>query len=535
MAKQKAGNEIVIEPGQLWPKTPWGSQMQIEVFGATGEFATGKTILGASIAPGVHPEGHPFAGQPRTLYLDLEKSGTSYAGTGWKRIDVPAVLSQAFGPNYTAKQAAEWFNAIPTKVKPGQYDVCMVDPINDIESGEVDIVKANPTLYGYTKGQVDSSVGLLMAAMKAHYKKLLMAFVPNVFKCLYFATHLRDEFKGGKPSGRREPRGKETLAELASLYLWLERLPDDKGNTSAVPSAIVMKHRLSDTRVNEHGELEVVELMPRRIPVATVYAIRQYIANPPNIEKPATGERVIEKPATEEDLIRLRLATAEAQTAAAQAQASVLERQRELTAIRQAATTTTPQTPDQTAVSRKAAEEKREANAAVLVAAADREVNVLAVQAAADLAATQAEGERLAAGAEAEHQKPATTATTSNDNSNGNGQSLADRFKAAFSASGVSPERLKATFATSGCGRFTELSVTRQTEVLKWLEDLATCQSLVKSLGLDEAKVKQLTARAGVDRIADLTGPLAAALRGTLQKALDARRAATMATEPVKN
>lgn len=510
MAKVKA--EIVIEAGQLWPKTPWGSQMQIEVFGATGEFATGKTILGLSIAPGVHPGSHEFASKPRTLYLDLEKSGATYGGTGCLRIDVPAELAKLHGANYTAKQVAEWFNLLPSKLKPGQFDVIVVDPVNDVESGEVDVVKQNPTAHGYTANQFSQSVGLLMAAMKAHWKKLLMSY-SNVCRCFFFTTHLRDEFKGGRPSGKREPRGKETLAELASLYLWLERSADDKGNVPDKPSAIVLKQRLADTRMNAAGELEIVNLMPPRIPVATVQEIRRYIANPPDYGKLAAAERVIEKPATEEDLIRLRLATAEAQTAAAHAQASVLERQRELTAIRQTAQATTPQTPDQTAAIRKAADEKRKA----------AEINVLELQAAADLAATQAEGQRLAAAAEAEHQKPAPTTEPTATTSNGNGQSLADRFKAAFSASGVTPERLKATFATSGCGRFTELSATRQTEVLTWLEDLAACQSLVKSLGLDEAKVKQLTARAGVERIADLTGPLAGALRGTLQKALDGR------------
>ena len=90
-------------------------------------------------------------------------------------------------------------------------------------------------------------------------------------------------------------------------------------------------------------------------------------------------------------------------------------------------------------------------------------------------------------------------------------------------ASGVSPERLKAAFAASRHERFSQCSEVRQTEILAWLDDLAACQSLVVSLGLDEAKVRQLTARAGVERIADLTGPLAAMLRGTLQQALDAR------------
>jgi hypothetical protein len=490
--------------------------MEIEVFGATGEFATGKTILGLSIAPGVHPEGHPFAGKPRTLYLDLEKSGATYGGTGCLRIDVPAELAKLHGPNYTARQVAEWFNALPSRLKPGQFDVTLVDPLNDIESGEVDLVKSNPAAHGYTANQFNASVGLLMAAMKAHWKKLLMSF-SNVCKCLFFTTHLRDEFKGGKPSGNREPRGKETLAELASLYLWLERLPDEKGNTSEKPSAIVLKHRLSDTRIGPTGELEIVELMPRRIPVATVQEIRRYIANPPNIEKPATGERVIEKPVTEIDLQRMRLATAEAQTAAAQAQTALVDRQRELTAIRQAAQTTTPRIPDRGAPQEATAQENEIA------------AKLVAQEAEKRLAEQEAEGRRLME----QNQQPQITpsvpiepgtiaekmaATTVG------GANRIDQFKLLGTTSGVAPDKLKLAFTLRNTQRFTQLSETDQDEILAWLGDVAACQLLVKALCLNEAKVAELCRKASVERIPDLDGPMAIALRATLQKALDARQ-----------
>lgn len=518
----KAKTEIVLPPGRLWPDTPWGSPMEIEIFGATGEFSTGKTILGLSIAPGVHPTGHPFEGQPRTLYLDLEKSGTSYAGTGCRRIDVPAELTKAYGANYTSRQAAEWFNAVPSRVKPGQYDVCMVDPINDVEAGEVDLVKANPQAYGYTKGQIDNSTPLLMAAMKAHYKKLLMGF-STVFKCLYFTTHLRDEFKGGKPTSRREPRGKETLAELASLYLWLERLPDDKGGTSAAPSAIVLKHRLSDTRVNEAGELEVIELMPRRIPVATVQAIRRYIANPPNIEKPAAGERVIEKPVTEIELQQTRLAVAEAEAQAANARAALLDRQKELYAIRQASQVSQPNPAPAVGARVAPAAEKQEADPA-------------AAEEAARLAASQEEGRRLAAAATGEHatahqsQAAVSKTATATPTEGGTINDRVEHFKTVVAASGVSPEKLKLAFSLRNAERFTQLTQANQDEILAWLDDVAACQQLIQDLGLEEAKIQELCTRASVKRIGDLIGPLAASLRATLQKALDARR-----QQPPKN
>jgi hypothetical protein len=436
----KTKTEVVIPAGRLWPNTPWGAPMEIEIFGATGEFATGKTILGLSIAPGVHPEGHPFAGQPRTLYLDLEKSGATYQGTGCKRIDVPSEMAKVYGSDYTAKQVAEWFNGMPSRIKPGQFDVIVVDPINDIESGEVDVVRSNPAASGYTKNQFDKSVAILMAAVKAHYKRLLMTFG---CKCFFFTTHLRDEFKGGQPSGKREPRGKETLAELASLYLWLERKPDEKGVVSDKPSAIVLKQRLADTRMNAAGELEIVNLMPPRIPVATVQSIRGYIANPPDYAKLAAGERVIEKSATEEELCRLRLATAEAQTQAATAQANVLDRQRELTAIRQAAQAQAPQQADQTARINKEASDKREADA-------------INAEAAAQLAAQEAEGKRLME----QNQKPAQPI-----------DDRVERFKQLFPASGVTPEKLKEALALHGVERFSQLTAELQDGLLAALQN----------------------------------------------------------------
>lgn len=481
MSKQKS--EVVIPTGRLWPMTPWGAPMEIEIFGATGEFATGKTILGLSIAPGVHPEGHPFAGKPRTLYLDLEKSGATYGGTGCQRIDVPEQLAKTYGPNYTAKQAAEWFNAIPSRLQPGQFDVIVVDPINDIEAGEVDVVRSEPAKHGFTKNQFDNSVALLMSAMKAHWKRLLMTFP---CKCFYFTTHLRDEFRGGKPSGKREPRGKETLAELASLYLWLERAPDDKGNVPDKPSAIVIKQRLADTRMNAAGELEIVNLMPPRIPVATVQSIRAYIANPPNYAKLSAEEKVIEKPVTEVEMQRMKLATAEAQKEAATAQVAILDRQQELMALRQKAQANAPQTADRTAQVQAAAQEKREIEARM--ASAETETRRLMVA-----------------------NNPVANAP-------------ADKLREYLAAGIVSTEKLKAAVAFRNADRFTLLPPNDQEEVLAWIGTLAECKRLIESLGLAEEKVQSILANAGAKNLDDLTASLAASLRDSLQKALDARK-----------
>jgi len=97
------------------------------------------------------------------------------------------------------------------------------------------------------------------------------------------------------------------------------------------------------------------------------------------------------------------------------------------------------------------------------------------------------------------------------------------RFKHLVVASGVAASRVKAAISMRAHERFTQLGQADQDEILLWLDDVAGCHELVKSLGLNDAKVKELANRAGVGTIADLTGPLASALRTTLQKAMNAR------------
>lgn len=507
--------EYMLLPGRLWPNTPSGAAIEIEVFGATGEFQSGKSLLGLSIAPGKHPAGHAFEGQPRTLYCDLEKSGATYGGTGCNRIDVPAEMAKIYGNTWTARQLAEWFVKLPTVVKPGQYDVIHVDPINDVESGIVDLVKSNPQAHGYSKAQMDNSTALLMAAMKAYWKRTLMEF-SRVCKTFFFTTHLRDEFKGGKPTGRREARGKETLYELASLYLWLERKPDEKGNLPQVPSAICVppygKHRLADTSINEEtGELITVDLLPPRIPVATVAAIRGYIANPPNYGKLKESERVIEEKETEADMERLKMARAQAESEAANAKMALVDRQEKLTAIRQAAQTS----PSTLPVTQTTPVTHKEPTPT------DAEISRMKADSDAKLAIAKQSEEKLMAGVEGSHAEARDAGQQTQQGKAATTEKV-DRFKALCAASKVSMPRLKSAIDPRG-GKFTSMTAENQDAVLNWLQTLADCQGLVVDLGLDDAKVKGMLARAGVQEIEGLSMELLGKFRESLTKAKAAR------------
>jgi len=201
---------------------------------------------------------------------------------------------------------------------------------------------------------------------------------------------LRQVWQGNTPTSKREPKGKETLMELASLYVWLERKPDKEGKLPAVPSGIVLKERLADTIINEDGLLEIIQLMPPRLPQATVAAIRGYIANPPDYARLKVGERVVEEEMTAEEKLRLELAKAEAEQATEESRLARLQRQAELQAMQRRAELQKPQAPDQTA------KRQTDKEAQAKAAAEQAEIDKIKAEAEAGLKRAEAESKRLA-------------------------------------------------------------------------------------------------------------------------------------------
>lgn len=318
-----------LTEGRLWPNTPSDQVLEIEIIAVCGELSSGKTIFGLSIAPGVHPEDHKYAGMPRTAVLDLEKSSATYADSfGCHRIDVPDEMMKLHGKTdkpYTAVDVFLWFAKWIEDLEPGRFDVVFCDPVTDIEGGQVDYIKQNPTKFNLTANQVTSASGLLWPAVKDDWKRRLLTLAS---KCQTFcySAHMRQVWVGNSPTKAREPQGKDVLAKLASVYLLLDRTPLD-GKMPDEPSAIVMKSRLADTTV-KNGKPTIMPLLPGRMPVATVHALRQYIAKPPSAKKPKKGEKVPEKPAfTEEEMANLALDTAEAEKATSENRLALLELQ----------------------------------------------------------------------------------------------------------------------------------------------------------------------------------------------------------------
>ena len=216
-----------------------------------------------------------------------------------------------------------WWEQIK-QLTPGKYTVIALDTVSEIESGLCDWVNKNPAYFGHTAAQYAKMEGIYWGDVKEFWKGILADLSS---RCVTFAftAHMGDVWaKGGQgsggPTGKRKPKGKSTLMELASLYLMLERKPDQKGEEPAKPAGVVLKDRLVAKRIGADGELELVKILPPRLPVATPAAVRKYMADP--VGTRATREDELLKPELMGDDERLRL---QAQIAEANRDAETLK------------------------------------------------------------------------------------------------------------------------------------------------------------------------------------------------------------------
>lgn len=289
----------------------------IPIIGCTGEYASGKTLFGLTIAP------------KETLVYDLEKSSESYLSLGFTRVDVPAELQKRYPGGYKPAQTFEWWRDHVRSLTPGRHRAIMLDPASEIESGITEWVRANPGYFGRTAGQYVKMSGLMWGDVKELWKGLLTDLASRC-EVFVFAVHMADVWSGDRPMpGKRKPKGKSTLMELASLFLQMERKADAKGNVPPKPAAIVLKSRLAHTRLGEDGEVSIMPALPPRLPVATPAAIRQYLLHPPDYSHLRPEEQAPERGLSDDDRAAMRLATAEAERDTEQMRLDRLQRQQE--------------------------------------------------------------------------------------------------------------------------------------------------------------------------------------------------------------
>jgi len=293
--------------GSIWP-------VPLALIGGTGEYMSGKSLFGLSIDPG-----------PRTICFDFEKSCEPYQAIGMTYVDVPTVMAARHPRGYQPIDIFKWWRDAVLAIPAGKYTVIHLDTASEIEEGLVEYVRANPTEFGYTAQQFGGkSDGLFWAAVKSYWKRLLTQFSSKV-QTIYFTVHLKQKWVGGTPTRERIPKGKSTLMELSSLFLFFERVPV-KGIIAPAPSAIVVKHRLTKIAPGRNGVMEIVPLMPPRIPIATPAEVRRYMLNPPNPSKLSPEELLQEEKISDADLAEMKLLTAQAEESAEKMKLDRLDR-----------------------------------------------------------------------------------------------------------------------------------------------------------------------------------------------------------------
>lgn len=301
--------------------------LDIPIIGVSGPPGSGKTLFGLTIRP------------KRTLVYDFEDSSEVYEGLGMTRVDMPLLLMQRFPKGYYSHQIYDLWRELASNLQPNEYDIIFVDPITDVEAALVRSVARRYKEFGF-KSEVafTSTGGIFWEAVRTEYKQFQTQIAAKC-KTFIFSAHLKTVWKGGRATSKKTPKGKSTLYELATLYVILDRSPDEAGNVPILPRASVHpddggKSRLVKTTIAENGEVKVVPILPPRFPRCSYQTIRQFIQNPPDFESLDAEYRAYHGTISEEDRLELEAQIAADKRAAAEAAQETAERQEIVNAIK---------------------------------------------------------------------------------------------------------------------------------------------------------------------------------------------------------
>ncbi len=287
------------------PSTPHTPQnglwhpYKIPIVVLAGETDSGKTMWGLT----VDERTFDFSQEPCTITWDLEGSSVPYTGAlNFKRVDLVESAIKSHGEGYKNLHLYDvWRNSIEG-IKPGQYTVGMIDTASEIEDGLGQYMKLHPGEFGWTSAQFERAGGLFWGALKAEWKRSIM-YTASKFQTLVVNVHMKAEWKGKTVTGKRIPKGKDVLMEIASLYMTLHR--DMKAGISNQPvrPSGQTKRPFGKSRLMridpQTGQPQ--QLLPPVVMDASPDGIRAYLKNPPNFSKLKPSERSLPDPILTED------------------------------------------------------------------------------------------------------------------------------------------------------------------------------------------------------------------------------------------
>jgi hypothetical protein len=271
--------------------------LELPIVVITGEYESGKTLA-------ILTTGYPLK---RTLIYDNEESATLYESLGpFRRVDIAGQLPQ----NWTNLQFYEKWLEHARAIKPGEYDVIGIDPIERLESGLTDWVERNPTRFGHSVNQYRAMSGLKWGDVKDLWGQHILELKAKC-KMVILTAHMRSVWVNDKPTDKRERKGKDTLSELATLELELVRKPG-----MIAPAARVLKHRLVYGDLSKPSTIR--PMFDPWIKEFTWDKVRWYMehgADPDNLVKPpepSQEEKEMHKLELQAEIARAKVAEIEA-------------------------------------------------------------------------------------------------------------------------------------------------------------------------------------------------------------------------------
>ena len=295
---------------------------RIPVIGVTGEIESGKTLFCLSIDPNCF--GRDRSQPATTRHWDSEGSATTYAdGLHFEHRNLAEIMLQEHPDGHKPIDLFLHWVADMRAIEPGRYRVLALDTVTEIEDGLVDWVRTHPEAFGHTRGQYQNMQGLMWGDVKAYWKRLLSETMARC-ETFVFASHMKAVWRGSSTvPGQRQAKGKETLMELASLYMRLERSPEpNKAKAPRKPIGIVLKSRLANF---DPGSGETFPILPPRLPEATPDAIREYIKTPPDYTKLKKGEQAVAETMSDDERLAVEASIASDRAQAATAELSKTE------------------------------------------------------------------------------------------------------------------------------------------------------------------------------------------------------------------
>ena len=270
---------------QMITKTLVPPALQGVIF-VTGFFGIGKTSLLAQLD---RPENVVFfdfdAGKSENLHSQL-KFGAYF--------NVQAeVVKFAGKANYTDQDVFNWFAKTLTELPKDMFATAIIDNVTPLEQAFIAEIKRSPITYNTNPANVQAGrYGGANAGVPYLISRVIAALQGKGVKTIGVTAHVGAVWQNGvQVPNRFNAKGSSDWQRVSLLTLAL--IPS--GNMA--PAGIVIKESFGQVSLNDEGDFVVKRILPTRIPVATVKAIKGYL-NEPVADRPLReGET-----ATDEDM-----------------------------------------------------------------------------------------------------------------------------------------------------------------------------------------------------------------------------------------